>query len=196
MYLTFWPMKNISRKKPRVWLWFVYKVQCSFRMLVDYARLQLFAWVHSDSKEVSYFSSQSKYPNLKNSCHIKPKFFLWAKLLENLFLTKYLISVTATLSLKNLKYTLRFLSDDVFHQNSWVSLKWILTLYKKWSFPLLILVTFTQEISNEKLHFLCSVACISTIRNFAKFTGKHLCRSLFFSKITGLRLFELCKRCN
>ena len=109
MYLTFWPMKNIFRKKPRVWLWFVYKVA------KNNARLQLFPWVHSNSKEVSYFSSQSKCPNLKNTCRIKPKFFLWAKLLENLFLTKYLISVTATLSLKNLKYTLRFLSADVFH---------------------------------------------------------------------------------
>ena len=25
------------------------------------------------------------------------------------------------------------------------------------------------------------------LKNFAKFTGKHLCRSLFFNKVTGLR---------
>ena len=25
------------------------------------------------------------------------------------------------------------------------------------------------------------------LRNFAKFTGKHLCQSLFFNKVTGLR---------
>ena len=27
----------------------------------------------------------------------------------------------------------------------------------------------------------------SVLRNFAKFTGKHLCQSLFFNKIAGLR---------
>ena len=25
------------------------------------------------------------------------------------------------------------------------------------------------------------------LKNFAKFTGKHLCQSLFFNKVTGLR---------
>ena len=28
---------------------------------------------------------------------------------------------------------------------------------------------------------------IGVLRNFAKFTGKHLCQSLFFNKVTGLR---------
>ena len=27
------------------------------------------------------------------------------------------------------------------------------------------------------------------LRNFAKFTGKHLCQGLFFNKVAGLRLF-------
>ena len=40
-------------------------------------------------------------------------------------------------------------------------LYWQLTLHKKWSFPLRIssvnLVTFTEEILDGKLHFLCSV---------------------------------------
>ena len=27
----------------------------------------------------------------------------------------------------------------------------------------------------------------SILRNFAKFTGKHLCQSLFFNKVAGLR---------
>ena len=26
------------------------------------------------------------------------------------------------------------------------------------------------------------------LKNFAKFTGKHLCRSLFFNKVAGLKL--------
>ena len=28
----------------------------------------------------------------------------------------------------------------------------------------------------------------SVLKNFAKFLGKHLCQSLFFNKVTGLRL--------
>ena len=27
------------------------------------------------------------------------------------------------------------------------------------------------------------------IKNFAKFTGKHMCQSLFFNKVAGLRLY-------
>ena len=39
------------------------------------------------------FEIQNKYSNLKTACHIKPKFFLWTKHLENLLLSKYLLSV-------------------------------------------------------------------------------------------------------
>ena len=59
--------------------------------------LTTFLRVHSNSKEVSYLSRQNTYPNLKTTCHIKLKFFLWTKLLENLLLAKYLISVTSPL---------------------------------------------------------------------------------------------------
>ena len=38
------------------------------------------------------------YPDLKTTCHIKLKFFLWTKLLENLVLAKYLISFAAPLN--------------------------------------------------------------------------------------------------
>ena len=41
---------------------------------------------------------QNTYPNLKTTCRIKLKFFLWTILLENLLLVKYLLSVTAPLS--------------------------------------------------------------------------------------------------
>ena len=51
----------------------------------------------SNSKEVSYLSWQNTTPNLKTTCHIKLKFFLWTKLLEYLLLAKYLISVAAPL---------------------------------------------------------------------------------------------------
>ena len=32
------------------------------------------------------------------------------------------------------------------------------------------------------------------LRNFAKLTGKHLCQSLFFNKVTGLRSATLLKK--
>ena len=70
--------------------------------------------------------------------------------------------------------------------------------------------TKTEEILHGKLQFLCIVSCHTyffekqkfyvrssqrrcsvkkdVLRNFAKFTGKHLYRSLFFNKVAGLRL--------
>ena len=40
---------------------------------------------------------QNTYPNLKTTCHIKLKFFVWTKLPENLLFAKYFISVAAPL---------------------------------------------------------------------------------------------------
>ena len=71
----------------RVWLWLVYKI---YRELLS---LATFLRVYSNSKEVSYLYWQNRYSNLKSTCHTKLKFFLWTKLLENLLLAKYLISV-------------------------------------------------------------------------------------------------------
>ena len=34
---------------------------------------------------------------------------------------------------------------------------------------------------------------IGVLRNFAKFTGKHLCQSLYFNKVAGLRPATLLK---
>ena len=31
------------------------------------------------------------------------------------------------------------------------------------------------------------------LRNFAKFTGKHLCRRLFLNKVAGLIVYKFCK---
>ena len=64
--------------------------------------LATFLRVHSNSEEVSYLSWQNTYPNLKTTCHIKLKFFLWTKLLENLLLAKYVISAAAPLIAHNL----------------------------------------------------------------------------------------------
>ena len=61
--------------------------------------LATFLQVHSNSKEVSYLSWQNTDPNLKTTCHMKLKYFLWTTFLENLLLAKYLISVTVPLIL-------------------------------------------------------------------------------------------------
>ena len=91
----FWLMKNIFRKiqanRSLAMAWEIYR---KLLPLATYLR------VHSNSKEVSYPAWQNKYSNLKTSCHTKLKFFLWTKLLENLFIAKYLISVAATLNNK------------------------------------------------------------------------------------------------
>ena len=43
----------------------------------------------------------------------------------------------------------------------------------------------------------CSVKK-GVLRNFAKFTGKHLCQSLFFNKVVGLKIPQVfsCKFCD
>ena len=42
-------------------------------------------------------------------------------------------------------------------------------------------------------HRRCSVT-IDDLRDFVKFTGKHLCQSLFFNKVAGLRPATLLKK--
>ena len=49
-----------------------------------------------------------------------------------------------------------------------------------------------KEIMEAASHQRCSVRkCV--LRNFTKFTGKHLCQSLFFNKVAGLRPATLLK---
>ena len=46
---------------------------------------------------------------------------------------------------------------------------------------------------NRKSHRRCSVKKV-VLRNFAKITEKHLCQSLFFNKVEGLRSATLLKK--
>ena len=48
----------------------------------------------------------------------------------------------------------------------------------------------TQHLCRRS-HQRCSVRK-GIQRNFKKFTGKHLCQSLFFNKVAGLRLWHRC----
>ena len=50
-----------------------------------------------------------------------------------------------------------------------------------------------KEKSGGSSHETCSVKR-SFLRNFVKFTGKHLCQSLFFNKVAGLRPTTLLRK--
>ena len=49
------------------------------------------------------------------------------------------------------------------------------------------------RIYTRSSHQRCSIKK-GVLRNFTKFTGKHLCQSLFFNKVAGLRLATLLKK--
>ena len=87
-------MKNIFQKlRANVNL-----IMACLQIYRELLSLTTFLRIHSNSKEVSYLSRQNAYPDLKITCHIRLKFFLWTKLQENLLLAKNLISATAPLS--------------------------------------------------------------------------------------------------
>ena len=50
-----------------------------------------------------------------------------------------------------------------------------------------------DRFEHRSSHRKCSVKK-SVLRNFAKFTGKHLCQSLFFNNVAGLRPATLLKK--
>ena len=51
--------------------------------------------------------------------------------------------------------------------------------------PVLAIALCIHCFSSRSSHRRCSVRK-GVLRNFAKFTGKHLCQSLFFNEVTGL----------
>ena len=51
------------------------------------------SWLSSE-----FIQTQKSHPNLKTGCYIKLKFFFWTKLLENLLLAKYIISVAPSVN--------------------------------------------------------------------------------------------------
>ena len=94
-WFKFWPMKNIFRKL----LTNESLTMASLQIYRKLLSLATFLRVHSNSEEASYLSWQNTYPNLETTCHIKLKFFLWTKLLADLLLSKYIISVAVPLML-------------------------------------------------------------------------------------------------
>ena len=69
------------------------------------------------------------YCNFKTTCHINLKFLLWTKLLENLLLTKYLISLAAPLLIFLTIFLPIFFSkiskSITLHKHPISTLKWI-----------------------------------------------------------------------
>ena len=66
-----WQTFSGNCKPIRVWSWLVYKFtenNCQLRLFSEFIRTQ---------RGISYLPWKSKYPNLKTTCHIKPKFFFW-----------------------------------------------------------------------------------------------------------------------
>ena len=94
--------------------------------------LAAFLRVYTNSSEVSCLSCQ--YPNLKTTFHIKLEFFFWTKLLENLLLAKYLISVAAPLTF------------------SWIELKVLLTCKDRHNETFFILPVFVSMFSPSPIY--------------------------------------------
>ena len=97
-------MKNILRKP----LVNESSIMAFLQIYENYCRLKLFSDFIQTQQEVSYLSWQNTYPNLKTTCYIKLKCFLWTKHLENLLFAKYLISVTVTLNISFIAKMLKF----------------------------------------------------------------------------------------
>ena len=87
-----WKAFSENFKPMRVSFWFVYK------FTKNYCFLWLFLEFIQTKKRYPTFLDKIRIQTWKITFHIKLKFPLWTKLLGNLLLAKYLISVTATVS--------------------------------------------------------------------------------------------------
>ena len=52
------------------------------------------------------------------------------------------------------------------------------------------MVTLTHF--SPALHFIQKQLSRAALKNFAKFTGKHLCQSFFFNKVVLTKFFQIC----
>ena len=96
---------------------------------------------YSILREVSSLPLQTKYSNLKTICHIKPNYFLWAKLPEKVLLAKYVTPVAAILRIllhAGILYRMRYCCIVVFHH---------LTIRYKMPFKILLYFFFTEIVN-------------------------------------------------
>ena len=96
-----WKTFSENYESMRVWFWLVYKLIENFCS----------SWLFSE-----FIQTQKRYPISLDKIRIltwkllvisELKFFMWTKLLENFLLAKYLMSVTAPLSMCDLFVTTR-----------------------------------------------------------------------------------------
>ena len=131
----------------------------------EFPNLPTFLQVYLNSKEASCLSWQNTYPNLKTTCHIKLKFFLWTELLKNLLLGKYFISVAVP----------------------WIYWKLFENLCTSWlvilnSFPVNVIVKY-KPLSwfSMQIHWFHAI----WIRHWFQFFQIAICRVLFAKFISG-----------
>ena len=87
--------------------------------------------------------------------------------------------------IKRINFTLK--NPDFFNIN--IRNKWkCLLLFHDWfpvKFEFIHIQYFFGKVRKKTSHRRCSVGGV--LRNFTKFLGRHLCQSLFFNKVAGLR---------
>ena len=124
--------------------------------------------------------------------------------IDGMFLLKMLwVIIKATLECKMECFILRFSAswNNVFEQPFTIKLQ----LKVSSNFVYILFLTFTSDFWRNsssksalrswfrKLNQGCSIKK-GVLRNFAKFTGKRLCQSLFFNKVAGQRPAILLKK--
>ena len=71
-------------------------------------------------------------------------------------------------------------------------ISWGKKFYLVFCFPVISFITCQVRLESilyfRSNHQRCSMEK-GALRNFAKFTGKHLCQSLFFNKVVGLQIY-------
>ena len=79
---------------------------------------------------------------------------------------------------------------------SYIELPWCLTFifYQKYFYDKMDLKLFYFHVTNYRSSRPEVFCRKGLLRNFATFTGKHLCQSLFFNKVAGLRPATLSKK--
>ena len=133
----------------------------------------------------------SKYDQIRSFLHFCAVFFTFFQLYKwyetaqsiTYLITYQLIPAFSPTTLYKTQEYLQGSHESWFRENSIQNLE----VYLFSSFPGFLLCTYRSSCPE--------VFCKKDVlRNFAKFTGKHLCQSFFFDKVAGLRLAILLKK--
>ena len=75
----------------------------------------------------------------------------------------------------------------------WRNPKCKTSFFVQYLYHKVVLIRIIQPLNYGSSHRMCSVKK-GVLRNFVKFSGKHLCQRLFFNKVEGLRPATLLKK--